>query len=55
MLSKDEARPRLGTTKLNMSLCASPLHEIDNSSRRWLAQQLWQLGDIRRNPARLIL
>jgi hypothetical protein len=48
-------RRRPGTFKLNMAPCASRVHEIDNSSRHSLAHQLRHLGDIRRNPPRLIL
>jgi hypothetical protein len=46
-------RHRLGTTKLNMLLCASAVHQIDNSSRRSLTQHRGQLGDMRRNPSHL--
>ena len=35
-------------------LCASAVHEIDNSSRRPLTQQVGQLSKVRRNPSRLI-
>jgi hypothetical protein len=36
-----------------MPLCASPLHEIDNSSRRSLTQHRGQLGNVGGYPARL--